>query len=195
MSANTLTIDASQVKYINSAYYNTSNVKQVLDMIPNMINGTIVTAEQYTDQKISDLIGGAGPALDTLKELGDALNADENALAAINLNLVAKVDKVAGKGLSTNDYDTPSKAKVDLISVTHSINLDTIGSQSHTHNNLPLLETYTQTELNLADAVSKKHSHTNKAVLDVITDTNGHLYYNGVQMATKKDAIKFALVF
>lgn len=39
----------------------------------------------------------------------------------------------------------------------------------HTHSNKSLLDTYTQTEANLADAVSKKHTHSNKTVLDGIT--------------------------
>lgn len=38
----------------------------------------------------------------------------------------------------------------------------------HTHGNKALLDTYAQTEENLADAVAKKHSHHNKAVLDGI---------------------------
>lgn len=39
----------------------------------------------------------------------------------------------------------------------------------HEHANKALLDTYTQTEANLADAVAKKHSHDNKTVLDGIT--------------------------
>ena len=39
----------------------------------------------------------------------------------------------------------------------------------HTHSNKALLDTYTQTEINLADAVSKKHTHSNKSALDDIT--------------------------
>lgn len=42
----------------------------------------------------------------------------------------------------------------------------------HSHSNKSLLDTYTQTEANLADAVSKKHSHSNKSVLDGITAAN-----------------------
>jgi len=41
----------------------------------------------------------------------------------------------------------------------------------HSHSNLPLLETYTQTEVDLADAVSKKHDHTNLALLETYTQT------------------------
>ena len=44
-----------------------------------------------------------------------------------------------------------------------------ISSSNHTHENKALLDTYTQTEANLADAVAKKHEHENKAVLDGIT--------------------------
>ena len=41
--------------------------------------------------------------------------------------------------------------------------------QTHTHTNKELLDSYTQTEENLADAVAKKHSHDNKTVLDGIS--------------------------
>jgi hypothetical protein len=40
---------------------------------------------------------------------------------------------------------------------------------NHSHSNKELLDTYTQTEANLADAVAKKHSHDNKDVLDGIS--------------------------
>lgn len=42
-------------------------------------------------------------------------------------------------------------------------------NKAHSHSNKTLLDSYTQTEANLADAVSKKHSHTNQTVLDDIT--------------------------
>ena len=47
--------------------------------------------------------------------------------------------------------------------------VDTLEESSHTHANKALLDTYTQTEANLADAVAKKHEHANKTVLDAIT--------------------------
>ena len=47
--------------------------------------------------------------------------------------------------------------------------LESISGQTHTHNNKELLDTYTQTEVDLADAVAKKHEHTNKDVLDGIS--------------------------
>lgn len=42
--------------------------------------------------------------------------------------------------------------------------------KAHEHANKALLDTYTQTEANLADAVAKKHEHANKAELDKIAE-------------------------
>lgn len=42
-------------------------------------------------------------------------------------------------------------------------------SARHTHTNKSLLDTYSQTEANLSDAVAKKHSHSNKSTLDATT--------------------------
>lgn len=42
----------------------------------------------------------------------------------------------------------------------------------HSHTNLALLETYTQTDVDIVDAVDKKHAHLNKPILDSYTNTN-----------------------
>lgn len=47
----------------------------------------VATANAYTDAQIDDLIGGAPGLRDTLKELSDALDADESALAAVVINV------------------------------------------------------------------------------------------------------------
>lgn len=47
--------------------------------------------------------------------------------------------------------------------------LDDAAAKAHEHKNLELLETYTQTETDLADAVAKKHEHANADVLNGIT--------------------------
>lgn len=72
-----------------------------------------------------------------------------------------KVDAVAGKGLSTNDYDNTEKA-----------NVASNTSARHTHSNKALLDTYTQTEANLADAVTKKHTHANLTALNNVSGVN-----------------------
>lgn len=47
--------------------------------------------------------------------------------------------------------------------------IETLQGASHSHTNKALLDSYTQTEANLADAVAKKHSHANATVLNGIS--------------------------
>ena len=73
------------------------------------------TAEQVestVNSKIDELTGAAPEALDTLKEIGDALNNDPNFAATMTTELSKKVDKVEGKQLSTEDYTTAEKEKL-----------------------------------------------------------------------------------
>lgn len=55
------------------------------------------------------------------------------------------------------------------ISTTYKAKIDDAYADKHSHTNKSTLDTYTQTEENLADAVSKKHSHSNKTALDNTT--------------------------
>lgn len=62
-------------------------------------------------------------------------------------------------------------SKVDGINTTLGGKIDALESASHTHDNKTLLDTYKQTEVDLADAVTKKHEHLNKTILDGIDAT------------------------
>lgn len=57
---------------------------------------------------------------------------------------------------------------------------------THTHENYELLETYTQTDEDLADAVAKKHEHDNFEVLDEITAENVEAWSNAEANAIAK---------
>lgn len=60
-----------------------------------------------------------------------------------------------------------------------------LNAKKHTHLNKALLDTYEQTEANLADAVSKKHSHSNKSTLDKLSeDGDGNPTFNGNTIPT-----------
>lgn len=50
-------------------------------------------AKDYTDTKISDLVGGAPATLDTLKEISDALTESREVVEAINQAITNKLDK------------------------------------------------------------------------------------------------------
>ena len=73
---------------------------------------TLASAKEYVDKAIEQILNGSPEALDTLKELADALGNDPNFAATVTKQLGQKVDKVTGKGLSTEDYTTADKQKL-----------------------------------------------------------------------------------
>ena len=66
----------------------------------------------HVDRKLAELVNGSPEALDTLLEISEALGNNPNFAADILAKLGGKVDKVEGKGLSTEDYTTPEKSKL-----------------------------------------------------------------------------------
>ena len=90
---------------------------------------------------------------------------------------------------------TEAKQYADGLDTAMDARVDALEADTHTHNNKALLDTYTQTEADLADAVAKKHSHDNKTVLDGITaekvsawdsaESNAKTYADGI-VATEK---------
>lgn len=95
------------------------------------IDGTTTLADKLTeiandfanigdvDSKISAaidaLINGAPETYDTLKEIADYLATHQNEYTALLAEIATKVDKVEGKGLSTEDFTTALKTKLDAI--------------------------------------------------------------------------------
>ena len=77
---------------------------------------TLQSAKDYVDKAIAELVDGSPAALDTLKELSAALGDDPNFATTVATQIGRKVDKVAGKGLSTEDYTSEEKAKLAGIS-------------------------------------------------------------------------------
>lgn len=63
-----------------------------LDDIETAISSTLITAKNYTDLKISDLINGAPETLDTLKEIADALEDNENIMNALDAAIGLKAN-------------------------------------------------------------------------------------------------------
>lgn len=80
------TIPAAQV---NSDWTATTGVAAILN------KPTDLATQTYVDNKISDLVNGAGPALDTLKELADALGNDSSFASNLTTTLSNKADTSA----------------------------------------------------------------------------------------------------
>lgn len=93
-----------------------------------------------------------------------------------NLAAAKKYADDAITGLKIGDYAKKSALDAHTGDTTVHITADerskwnAAEGKAHTHSNKALLDTYTQTEENLADAVAKKHSHANAAELDKIKD-------------------------
>ena len=97
------------------------------------------------NEAIEKVTSGASEAFDTLKEVEDWI-----------------INDTTGAASMANDINALKAISAD----TRLLKLEDV---SHSHSNKALLDTYTQTESDLADAVAKKHAHENKAVLDGIT--------------------------
>lgn len=93
---------------------------------------------EYIDEKVQqavdDLVDGAPEVLDTLKELSEALGDDANFATTITEEIASKVDKVEGKGLSTNDYTNAEKQKLAGIAAGAEVNVQSDWSQTNSSN-------------------------------------------------------------
>ncbi|GAB6169702.1 hypothetical protein JCM1393_21620 [Clostridium carnis] len=85
---------------------------------------TKTQVESAISTAINNLINGSPGALDTLKELADAMGNDPNFAASMTNALAGKVDKVTGKGLSTEDFTSALLAKLNGIAA---------GANNYTH--------------------------------------------------------------
>ena len=82
-----------------------------------------LATETYVDNKVAGLVDSAPAALDTLNELAQALGEDPNFATTITNEISKKVDKITGKGLSTNDYTTDEKNKLSNIEAGAQVNV------------------------------------------------------------------------
>ena len=73
---------------------------------------TTETVEGLISDAIDALIDGAPATYDTLKEISDWIATHQDEYAALIAAIAGKVDKVEGKGLSTEDYTTAEKTKL-----------------------------------------------------------------------------------
>ena len=131
----------------------------------------------------------AKESLDTLTEIATWIQKhpdDASAMSAAIAALEALVgeDSVANQiTAAINDLKNGDiKSATDRITV--------LEGKAHTHSNKALLDTYTQTEANLADAVAKKHSHANKTELDKFATGDKDKLDTAVQTVTAGTGLK-----
>lgn len=94
-----------------------SNFEELYQSIANKVDkvaGKELSSNDYTDAEKTKLSGIAANAqvnvIEAVKVNGTALTPSSK---AVNIDLSGKVDKITGKGLSTNDFTDAYKTKVD----------------------------------------------------------------------------------
>lgn len=152
-------------------------IGDVLNVTVDNVSET-VTVTQTTSQEILNATivpgtkgepGDPGPA-------GADAPSDHTLLTNIGTNTHAQIDTAISNSVShianTSNPHSVTKAQVGLSNVPNTDFTAAVAANTaarHTHANKTLLDTYSQTEVNLADAVAKKHTHANSAVLDATT--------------------------
>lgn len=160
---------------------NTSNITTNANAIATL-NGDANTegsVSKKVAEGIASVVAGADASFDTLKEIADWILNDTTGAASMANKISALEGLVGNTAVATQIANAIEAAlKVDGVDkyalasdlTTLAGRVSTLEGTAHTHANKALLDTYTQTEADLADAVAKKHNHANKAILDAITD-------------------------
>jgi hypothetical protein len=133
------------------------------------IDTAVTNSHTHPNQELIDSYTQTDAALAAAVQLGHAQNTD-NALTSSGINVINTTGAgniVDFKVSSTVKASVNSSGKftgtIDWASINNkpsstATNIDSAVSNSHTHSNKATLDTYTQTEANLASAVTLKHS-------------------------------------
>ena len=74
-----------------------------------------LATEEYVSSAVANLVNSAPEALNTLNELATALGDDPNFATTVATEIGKKVDRVDGKGLSTNDFTNEYKSILNTL--------------------------------------------------------------------------------
>lgn len=110
--------DNEETRHVTDTEKQTWNAKASTDYVDNKIKD--FASKTYVDSKVAEVVDSAPEALNTLNELSKALGDDPNFATTVSTMIGQKVDKVEGKGLSSNDFTDAEKLK--LASITEGAN-------------------------------------------------------------------------
>ena len=109
--ADSIIVDETSGKTLATA------LSEIIADLSNAVAGGITPTQ--VDEKITTaingLIDGASGTYDTLKEIEAAIKNNTDVATALNTAIGNKVDKVSGKGLSTNDFTSALLTKLNGI--------------------------------------------------------------------------------
>lgn len=141
-------------------YVSRDNLSKILGKIKatyvQKVDGKGLSTNDFTNELLEKLNGiAAGAQVNKIEKI--LVNNVEQTITdkGVNITVPTKVSDLGKVGES--DLEAGLVEKVN-----------SAAEGNHSHANKALLDTYTQTETDLADAVAKKHSHANKTELDLI---------------------------
>lgn len=152
------------------AAFNTANLAKYATV--EQLNATNGNVTALTNKVNTGDKNVATYVADEISAAFTTANLDQYAKAADLQGVNGRLTTAEGKVTTLEGKMTTAEGKISTLEGemdTVEGKVATLEGQAHTHDNKDLLDTYTQTEENLADAVAKKHAHTNKSVLDGIT--------------------------
>lgn len=135
----------------------TTALTEAIDALRQEMLGDTPVEAYNTFTELAQYIEEHQDAADALTE-AIGKKADQTTVDAIQQTLNGLGALATKSEVSESDLDSALAEKVNAAA-----------DGNHSHANKALLDTYTQTEADLADAVAKKHSHANATVLDGIT--------------------------
>ena len=107
--------DNANTRHVTDTQIKTWTEKETTVGAQAKADAALSSAKTYTDTKVAAIVGSAPETLDTLAELAEALNNNENFATTVAENIGKKVDKVEGMGLSQTSFTTAEKTKLATV--------------------------------------------------------------------------------
>lgn len=126
---------------------------------------------QALTNAVAALEGADAGQVKRIAALEEKFNGEEGSVADMVADAKQEaIDTAAGDATSkANAAEAAAKGHADSLNTAMNTRVEALEAIDHEHANKDLLDTYTQTEANLADAVAKKHEHSNLSVLETLT--------------------------
>lgn len=129
----------------------------------------VVAAEKTARETADNGLDTRVKAVEAKFGEGDGSVADMIKAAKEEAITTASADATAKANAAQSAAESTAKTYTDTEVGKDRTRLDALEKSAHTHANKELLDTYTQTEEDLANAVAKAHEHKNAAVLEGIS--------------------------
>lgn len=165
-------------KYVSAVSETDGVITVTRENLPDYTDTYAAKTHNHTIAEVT----GLQDAIDAKADETDVTALDGKVTTLIGTDTGKSVRTIASEELAAQMVPEDAKESLDTIqeiaawiqshpddASAMNAKITALESKAHEHTNKDLLDTYTQTEANLADAVAKKHEHTNATVLDGIT--------------------------